>query len=85
MGEEWAETNPFLYFVSHGDRELLDAVRRGRREEFASFGWDDEVPDPGDEETFRRSKLEWARRTAPGHAFASALSSEATFRVGSTR
>jgi maltooligosyltrehalose trehalohydrolase len=68
MGEEWGETNPFLYFVSHGDRELLDAVRRGRREEFASFGWDAEVPDPGDEDTFWRSKLEWGKRTARGHA-----------------
>lgn len=68
MGEEWGETNPFLYFVSHGDRALLDAVRRGRREEFASFGWDEEVPDPGDEDTFWRSKLEWGKRTARGHA-----------------
>ena len=67
MGEEWAETNPFLYFVSHGDRELLDAVRRGRREEFASFGWTGEVPDPGDEDTFWRSKLEWGKRTVRGH------------------
>ncbi|MDQ2669583.1 MAG: DUF3459 domain-containing protein, partial [Gemmatimonadota bacterium] len=68
MGEEWAETNPFLYFVSHGDRALLDAVRRGRREEFASFGWSGEVPDPADPETFWRSKLEWGKRTAQGHA-----------------
>jgi maltooligosyltrehalose trehalohydrolase len=68
MGEEWAETNPFLYFVSHGDRELLDAVRRGRREEFASFGWAGEVPDPGDQDTFWQSKLEWGKRTARGHS-----------------
>jgi maltooligosyltrehalose trehalohydrolase len=57
MGEEYGETGPFLYFVSHGDPELVDAVRRGRRSEFASFGWQGEIPDPQAEETFERSKL----------------------------
>jgi maltooligosyltrehalose trehalohydrolase len=57
MGEEYGETNPFLYFTSHGDAALIEAVRRGRREEFASFGWSTEIPDPHDEETFRRSRL----------------------------
>jgi maltooligosyltrehalose trehalohydrolase len=56
MGEETAETAPFLYFVDHGDADLLDAVRRGRRDEFASFDWADDVPDPGAESTFRRSR-----------------------------
>ena len=31
MGEEYGETAPFLYFVSHGDPQLVEAVRRGRR------------------------------------------------------
>jgi maltooligosyltrehalose trehalohydrolase len=57
MGEEYGERNPFQYFVSHGDEALVEAVRRGRREEFASFAWAGEVPDPQDEETFYRSKL----------------------------
>ncbi|MGI8497173.1 MAG: malto-oligosyltrehalose trehalohydrolase [Gemmatimonadaceae bacterium] len=57
MGEDYAETNPFLYFVSHGDAGLVEAVRRGRREEFASFGWAQDVPDPQDEDTFLRCKL----------------------------
>ena len=57
MGEEYGETNPFQYFVSHGDAQLVEAVRRGRREEFASFGWGDSVPDPQSEETFERSRL----------------------------
>ena len=35
MGQEYGETRPFLYFVSHGDPDLVDAVRAGRREEFA--------------------------------------------------
>ena len=60
MGEEYGETRPFLYFVSHGDPALLDAVRTGRREEFAAFGWADDVPDPAAEETFLRSRLDRA-------------------------
>ena len=39
MGEEHGETNPFLYFVSHGDPALVEAVREGRRREFAAFAW----------------------------------------------
>ncbi len=59
MGEEWGETNPFLYFVSHTDPELAEAVRKGRTEEFAAFHTDGEVPNPQAEETFLRSKLQW--------------------------
>lgn len=58
MGEEYGETAPFQYFTSHGDRELVEAVRRGRREEFADFGWEEVVPDPQDEQTFQRSHLD---------------------------
>ena len=68
MGEEYGETNPFQYFVSHGDPELAEAVRQGRRREFESFGWGEDVPDPLSEETFRRSKLCWRRAGEPGHA-----------------
>jgi maltooligosyltrehalose trehalohydrolase len=57
MGEEYGETAPFQYFISHLDPELVEAVRRGRREEFAGFAWDDEPSDPQDEATFRRAKL----------------------------
>ena len=42
MGEEYGETAPFLYFVSHGDPTLVDAVREGRRKEFDAIGWGDE-------------------------------------------
>jgi maltooligosyltrehalose trehalohydrolase len=58
MGEEYGETTPFQYFISHLDPALVEAVRRGRREEFAAFGWQDLVPDPQDEATFRRSQLQ---------------------------
>jgi maltooligosyltrehalose trehalohydrolase len=57
MGEEYGETAPFQYFVSHGDPELIEAVRRGRQEEFAGFEWEGEAPDPQAEETFKRSRL----------------------------
>jgi maltooligosyltrehalose trehalohydrolase len=57
MGDEYGETAPFQYFVSHSDEHLIEAVRKGRREEFASFKWSGEPPDPQAEETFRRSKL----------------------------
>jgi maltooligosyltrehalose trehalohydrolase len=58
MGEEYGEKAPFQYFVSHSDPDLVEAVRKGRSEEFAAFGWRGEVPDPQDEATFMRSKLD---------------------------
>ncbi len=58
MGEEYGETAPFQYFIEHGDPDLIEAVRQGRRLEFAAFGWKaEEIPDPQDEATFLRSKL----------------------------
>ncbi len=57
MGEEYGEGAPFLYFVSHSDPDLIEAVRRGRKDEFAAFAWQGEPPDPQAEETFLRSKL----------------------------
>jgi len=59
MGEEYAEPHPFLYFVSHTDPELAEAVRKGRKEEFAAFHAQGEAPDPVDEKTFEESKLQW--------------------------
>ncbi len=56
MGEEYGETAPFLYFIDHGDPGLVEAVRKGRRREFAAFGWK-EVPDPQDPATFDRSRV----------------------------
>jgi maltooligosyltrehalose trehalohydrolase len=62
MGEEYGEEAPFQYFTSHSDRDLIEAVRKGRREEFDDFEWEGEAPDPHDEETFNRSKLAWKPR-----------------------
>lgn len=68
MGEEWAESNPFLYFVSHTDPELIEAVRKGRKEEFAAFHAEGEAPDPQNEETFNTSKLQWELPESGLHA-----------------
>jgi maltooligosyltrehalose trehalohydrolase len=57
MGEEYAETAPFPYFVSHSDPALVGAVRKGREKEFAAFHWQGKPPDPQDERTFLRAKL----------------------------
>jgi maltooligosyltrehalose trehalohydrolase len=60
QGEEWGTSAPFQYFTNHSDPELGCAVSTGRCEEFAAFGWAPEnIPDPQDPETFRRSKLKW--------------------------
>jgi maltooligosyltrehalose trehalohydrolase len=59
MGEEYGEQNPFLYFVSHTEEELVQAVRNGRQLEFAAFHHEGEAPDPQSEETFNKSKLQW--------------------------
>lgn len=68
QGEEWAASSPFQYFTNHPEREMAEAVREGRRKEFAAFGWKpEEVPDPQAYETFSRSKLKWEELAAPAH------------------
>ncbi len=57
MGEEYGETAPFQYFVSHTDPDLVKAVQKGRAAEFEAFSWTGTPPDPQDETTFFRSKL----------------------------
>jgi maltooligosyltrehalose trehalohydrolase len=69
MGEEWAASSPWQFFTSHPEPELADAVRTGRRREFAAHGWASaDVPDPQDQATFERSKLDWDELGKPGHA-----------------
>jgi maltooligosyltrehalose trehalohydrolase len=59
MGEEYGERAPFQFFSDHIDKEIADATREGRREEFAAFSEfsKEEIPDPQDPATFERSKL----------------------------
>jgi maltooligosyltrehalose trehalohydrolase len=64
MGEEFAAQTPFLYFCDFGP-DLADSVREGRRREFSRFPEfsdptaRERIPDPGSEDTFRRSRLNW--------------------------
>ena len=60
MGEEYGETQPFLFFTDfHG--ELAEAVRNGRAKEFAGHSGyaGKQVPDPNAQQTFENSKLNW--------------------------
>jgi maltooligosyltrehalose trehalohydrolase len=67
MGEEYGETAPFPYFVSHSDEALIEAVRTGREREFESFRWEGEIPDPQAEETFLNSKIDITRHLQGEH------------------
>ncbi|MDP9684778.1 maltooligosyltrehalose trehalohydrolase [Streptomyces griseoviridis] len=69
MGEEWAAGTPWQYFTDHTDPGLAQAVRRGRRREFAAHGWKEEdVPDPQDPATRDRSCLDWSEPDRAPHA-----------------
>jgi maltooligosyltrehalose trehalohydrolase len=68
MGEEWSSKAPFPFFCDF-EGDLAEAVRKGRRKEYAwayaKYG--NEVPDPLDQATFRSAVLDWdARKVAPG-------------------
>ena len=67
MGEEYREDAGFLYFISHSDPDLVEAVRKGRKEEFKAFKWNGEPPDPQDIETFLKSKIRWEERKTGSH------------------
>ncbi|MFO7287236.1 MAG: malto-oligosyltrehalose trehalohydrolase [Gammaproteobacteria bacterium] len=79
MGEEFHAPSPFPYFCDF-DGELADAVRDGRRSEFAHFfdGTDElaRMPDPNDPRTFELARLDWAARTRGDHAQAAARYAE---------
>jgi maltooligosyltrehalose trehalohydrolase len=67
MGEEYAESAPFPYFVSLEDEKLVEAVRQGRLEEFAAFENHAIPPDPQTEETFVSAKLDQEQRRRGDH------------------
>ena len=66
MGEEYGESAPFSYFVSHDDPALVESVRTGRRTYLAKFQWGEEMVDPQGEGAFLRSRLNW-ELPAKGH------------------
>ena len=71
MGEEFGARTPFLYFCDY-EGDLARAVRDGRRCEFSSFTRfrstraQATIPDPNDEATFRRSRLDWSEAEGAG-------------------
>ncbi len=67
MGEEYGETAPFLYFISHLDDALVKAVRRGRKRDFKEFAWKGQPPDPASEATYARSRLDWDKLDQSPH------------------
>jgi maltooligosyltrehalose trehalohydrolase len=69
QGEEWGASTPFRFFADYGDDALGDAVREGRRREFAAFGWrPEDVPDPLDPATFEACRLQWGELDREPHA-----------------
>jgi maltooligosyltrehalose trehalohydrolase len=69
MGEEWAASTPWQFFTDHQEPDLAEAVRVGRRREFAEHGWSEsDVPDPQDVATFERSRLDWSELDRAPHA-----------------
>jgi maltooligosyltrehalose trehalohydrolase len=67
MGEEYGEEAPFLYFISHTDPGLVEAVRKGRKAEFEAFHAVGDPPDAQSPETFKQSILNWEKRTEGKH------------------
>lgn len=73
MGQEWATKAPFLFFTGYNG-ELADAVREGRRREFAHFAsFQDEamrerIPDPSAVETFNATVPDSSEISHPQHA-----------------
>ncbi len=73
MGEEWGAAQPFPFFCDF-DGELAEAVRKGRRAEFAKFpefrdeAMRERIPDPQADATFASAKLAWADLVKPDHA-----------------
>ncbi len=68
MGEEWAASEPFPFFCDFKG-SLAEAVRAGRRKEFAEAyaRHHDEVPDPLSEQTVRKATLNWSAIGRPPH------------------
>ncbi len=73
MGEEWGTRHPFPFFCDF-QRDLADAVREGRRREFAAFpefadpAKRERIPDPNDPETFKSAVLKWDEPAKPKYS-----------------
>lgn len=74
MGEEWAASSPFQFFVDfESEPDLARAVRDGRRGEFKRFKaftdpeMSQKIPDPTDRATFERSRIDWSEINRSPH------------------
>ena len=68
MGEEFADTAPFLYFTSYLDTSLAKLVTEGRRREHAEFEVSAEFFDPQAQGTFEKSRITWPLLEDASHA-----------------
>ena len=75
QGQEFAATSPFYYFADHND-EIAHLVAQGRADFLAQFRalatpeMQARLPDPGDLETFIRSKLDLNERNLHKETYA---------------
>jgi maltooligosyltrehalose trehalohydrolase len=67
MGEEYAESRPFYYFVNHSRRQLIKSVREGRKKEHGQFDSEHKFADPQAESTFLESKLDHSLKSKGIH------------------
>ncbi|MFI6479862.1 malto-oligosyltrehalose trehalohydrolase [Nonomuraea sp. NPDC050663] len=67
MGEEWGTRSPFLFFTDHVEPALREGEGERRRREFEGFGYEWDAPEPGDEESFLRSKVDWSELKEEEH------------------
>jgi maltooligosyltrehalose trehalohydrolase len=74
MGDEWGAREPFPFFCDFKG-ELADAVRKGRRREFAEAyaAYGEEIPDPLSVDTWSSAALDWDARSKPAHSSRLAL------------
>ncbi|XWK86156.1 MAG: malto-oligosyltrehalose trehalohydrolase [Phormidium sp.] len=67
MGEEYGEEAPFFYFISHSDPDLIEAVRKSKKEEFLQAGHEKDFQDPQDQGTFNKCVLNWEEQDEGKH------------------
>ncbi|MFC3126251.1 malto-oligosyltrehalose trehalohydrolase [Pseudoroseomonas globiformis] len=92
MGDEYASGKPFLFFTGFPSPELAEAVREGRRKEFARFpAFNDpekreKIPDPNAPATFAASRPEKEERVSEAglhmESFISTLLRARAMRLG---
>ncbi|MFB2838088.1 malto-oligosyltrehalose trehalohydrolase [Floridanema evergladense] len=67
MGEEYGEEAPFFYFISHSDPDLIEAVRKSKKDEFLQAGHEKDFQDPQDQGTFNKCVLNWEQQYQDKH------------------